>query len=186
MSESTKTRIWLDPGHGGSDPGCTAENDKITEASLVHQIASAMRQLSSETVFYGISRTEKQKPTKLARATGAHVWGAQGALVLHFNNIEDRRVNRTDMFAIGKVPPLWERKVLDLGMGLAFQVHSVTPMHYPRVWNCLKHYATFRIPTVLLEIAFLDRPVTLVYLADGGVEKLAKSIHSWVEESVQA
>lgn len=183
-----KTRIFLDPGHGGADTGCVADNGEIQEATLVLQIAEEMVRLAqtSTLVDYAISRFSWEKLPKLDRARRAKAFRADAALSLHFNAIANPLTNRTDLFSIGKVPPFFERKVLDLGMNLPFRQTSVTPFFYPRVWNCLRHYKSFSIPAVLLEIAFLDRPLTLEYLSDGGVEKIAKSLHNWVEESARS
>lgn len=174
-------KVWLDPGHGGNDPGCTADGGEVTEARLVYEISREMLKLGQGSkIDYALSRVRTERASKLARAARAHAFKAEAALVLHFNAIEDRRVNRTDLFSIGKVHPFFERAVLDLGIGIPMRHTSVTKDSQVRVWNCLQFYQTFKIPAILIEIAFLDRELTLAYLADGGVEKIAKSLHDWV------
>ncbi len=75
-------KIYLDPGHGGANPGCTAENlhEKIYTLSFALELGSALVD-DGHTVRY--SRLVDENPPFTQRAWRAN--GLDVALVIHVN-----------------------------------------------------------------------------------------------------
>ncbi|MDQ0270952.1 N-acetylmuramoyl-L-alanine amidase [Cytobacillus purgationiresistens] len=79
-------KIFIDPGHGGTDTGATGNG--LQEKALTLQIATRIRNmLMSEynNVSILMSRTEDQTVPLSARTTAANNWGANFYLSVHIN-----------------------------------------------------------------------------------------------------
>lgn len=80
-------KIFIDPGHGGNDPGATGNG--LLEKTLTLQIASLIRDiLVSEynNVEVRMSRTGDQTVSLGARTNAANSWGADFYLSVHINS----------------------------------------------------------------------------------------------------
>lgn len=79
-------KIFLDPGHGGADPGATGNG--IQEKNVTLQIASRIGSIllnEYENVEILMSRTEDQTVSLIARTNAANSWGADFFLSIHVN-----------------------------------------------------------------------------------------------------
>lgn len=79
-------KIYIDPGHGGNDPGAVANG--IKEKDVVLKIAKYTRKYLQENynnVSVKMSRTGDTFPSLSARASDANKWGADVFVSIHIN-----------------------------------------------------------------------------------------------------
>lgn len=79
-------KIFIDPGHGGSDPG--AVGNGLQEKNLTLQIALTLRDIlvnEYEGVSLLLSRTSDQTVSLAQRTDAANQWGADFYLSIHIN-----------------------------------------------------------------------------------------------------
>ncbi|MFP7470017.1 N-acetylmuramoyl-L-alanine amidase [Niallia taxi] len=78
-------KIFIDPGHGGADPG--AVGNGLQEKDLTLKIAKKIQALLKgyKNVSVKLSRTGDTYPTLTKRAVDANKWGADFFLSLHIN-----------------------------------------------------------------------------------------------------
>lgn len=80
-------KVFLDPGHGGSDPGAVANG--LKEKDLTLKIAKAAEKYLKEKyegVTVKMSRTGDSNPSLSARAKAANDWGADYFVSIHINS----------------------------------------------------------------------------------------------------
>lgn len=78
-------KIYIDPGHGGSDPG--AVGNGLQEKNITLQIALKVREYLNqyENVSVRMSRTSDKTVSLSARTKDANQWGADYYLSIHIN-----------------------------------------------------------------------------------------------------
>lgn len=79
-------KIFIDPGHGGTDPGASANG--LQEKQLTLQIALALRNIllnEYQNVTVQLSRTSDQTVSLTQRTNAANSWGADYFLSIHIN-----------------------------------------------------------------------------------------------------
>lgn len=79
-------KIFIDPGHGGSDPGSMGNG--LQEKNLTLQIATTLRDIllnEYEGVSILLSRTSDQTVSLNERTNAANNWGADYYLSIHIN-----------------------------------------------------------------------------------------------------
>jgi N-acetylmuramoyl-L-alanine amidase len=79
-------KLFIDPGHGGSDPG--ALGNGLQEKNLTLQIATTLRDIllnEYEGVSVLLSRTSDQTVSLSERTNAANTWGADYYLSIHIN-----------------------------------------------------------------------------------------------------
>lgn len=176
--------IMIDPGHGGSDPGCVAE--EFVEATLVYEVASEIRRLGGAS--YALSRVRSEDPTLTRRAYAAKCLRADAAILLHFNACSDPRAYKSELYSF-QPQKFWGTTAPDgwpLGTVHHFDLNT-RAKDFPRVANCMRPYQRWNIPAVLFEMAYLADPNTLAYLrrpsneVGNSLTYLAQCIHRWVE-----
>ncbi|WP_428908544.1 N-acetylmuramoyl-L-alanine amidase [Niallia sp. Krafla_26] len=80
-------KIFIDPGHGGSDPG--AVGNGLQEKNLTLSIATRVREIITseyENVSIQMSRTGDQTVSLISRTNAANRWGADFYLSIHINS----------------------------------------------------------------------------------------------------
>ena len=80
-------KVYIDPGHGGSDPG--AVGNGIEEKNITLQIAIQIRDIllaEYENVSVQMSRTDDQTVSLDARTNAANNWNADFFLSVHINS----------------------------------------------------------------------------------------------------
>ncbi|MFP7170752.1 N-acetylmuramoyl-L-alanine amidase [Terribacillus sp. 7520-G] len=77
-------KIYIDPGHGGKDPG--AQGNGLKEKDVVLEIAKKVRdRLVASGFEVKMSRTGDTYPTLTQRTNEANAWGADFFLSIHIN-----------------------------------------------------------------------------------------------------
>jgi len=86
LSKQGLIKIFIDPGHGGKDPG--AVGNGLLEKDLTLKIAKRVKELLAayENVEVKMSRTGDTYPTLSERARVANAWGADFFLSIHINS----------------------------------------------------------------------------------------------------
>ncbi|TDK62153.1 N-acetylmuramoyl-L-alanine amidase [Bacillus salipaludis] len=80
-------KIFVDPGHGGSDPGATGTG--LAEKDVTHKIATRIRDMLEdeyENATVKMSRTGDQTVSLEERTDMANAWGADFYLAVHINS----------------------------------------------------------------------------------------------------
>lgn len=79
-------KIFIDPGHGGSDPG--AVGNGIQEKDITLRIATMIRDMlvsEYEDVTVRMSRTSDETVSLSERSNAANAWGADYFVSVHVN-----------------------------------------------------------------------------------------------------
>ena len=79
-------KLYLDPGHGGTDPGAVANG--LREKDLTLTISKKIRDILAseyEGVTVKMSRTDDTFPSLKQRTNEANAWGANSLLSIHIN-----------------------------------------------------------------------------------------------------
>ncbi|WP_026314556.1 N-acetylmuramoyl-L-alanine amidase family protein [Heyndrickxia acidiproducens] len=80
-------KLFLDPGHGGRDPGATGNG--LKEKDITLRIARQIRTLlvnNYQNVSVKMSRTGDSYPTLVSRTNAANAWNADFFLSIHINS----------------------------------------------------------------------------------------------------
>lgn len=80
-------KLYLDPGHGGSDPG--AQGNDLNEKDVTLDIALRLRNIllnDYENVEVRMSRTSDITKSLYERTNEANSWGADFYLSIHINS----------------------------------------------------------------------------------------------------
>lgn len=93
-------KIYVDPGHGGDDPGAVGANG-LKEKTVNLRVATVLKNCLVE---YGgatvrMSRTTDKTVSLSARVTDANNWGAARFISIHHNSSSDRSVNGTETYS---------------------------------------------------------------------------------------
>jgi len=77
-------KVFLDPGHGGSDPGAVANGlkEKNLTLAIAKECASVLK---ASGVTVKMSRTGDTYPSLSARCQAANSWGADLFVSIHIN-----------------------------------------------------------------------------------------------------
>lgn len=102
-------KIFIDPGHGGSDSG--ASGNGLQEKHVTLQIALALRTIlldEYQNVSVQLSRTSDQTVSLTQRTNAANSWGADFFLSIHINAYGGLVLNRIFIRASAHLLPLTE------------------------------------------------------------------------------
>jgi len=176
-------RVFIDPGHGGLDPGATA-ND-LCEKDLVLEIASRLStQLASHGHLISMSRYTDKFLELSHRASLANDWLADVFLSIHLN--ADPDPDEPGM-PVAEGSEIWVYPKSFDGWRLATAISQRTKLSFPdRPFRGIKEarFAVLRLtrmPAVLIELAFIDNPLS-VRLKD---ERIQELIASTISEGVK-
>jgi len=93
-------KIYVDPGHGGSDPGAvgpTGLKEKDVNLRVGTVLKNCLIEYGGATVR--MSRTGDKYVSLDARANDANNWGAARFISIHHNSSSDRSVNGTETYS---------------------------------------------------------------------------------------
>ncbi len=176
-------KIFIDPGHGGSDPG--ALGNGLQEKDLTLKIAKKIQVLLKgyKNVSVKLSRTGDTYPTLTQRAVDANKWGADFFLSIHINagggtGYEDYRYSQVSASSnTGKIQSNIHDAIMKAikPYGCATRGKKAANLVVLRQTN---------MPAVLTESLFIDRPADakllkneafLNEIAQGHVDGLVKA-----------
>lgn len=147
-------KVWIDAGHGGSDPGAVANG--LVEKSMNLVIAIAMRdKLQAHGIIVGMTRTTDVDMALETRCAKANAWGANYFISIHNNAgggdgaeaIHSVKNDRSRELALAILNAIQKRTGQNLRKA------------YARPWGNTDYFAVIRetnMPAVIVEGAFLD------------------------------
>ncbi|TRZ38517.1 LysM peptidoglycan-binding domain-containing protein [Niallia circulans] len=189
------TKIFIDPGHGGSDPG--AIGNGLKEKDLTLKIAKKIQALlldGYKNVSVKLSRTGDTYPTLTQRAVDANKWGADFFLSVHINagggtGYEDFRYSKTAASsATGKHQSCIHGEIVNAIKSFGVTVRGKKAADYAVLRQT-------NMPAILTENLFIDRAADakclknekfLDAVAQGHVDGLAKTLKLEKAEPVKA
>lgn len=150
---SKKLKIFIDPGHGGHDPGAIGSKSK--EAENVLKVALALeKKLKAQDHEVKLSRRTDTYLTLAQRANLANAWGADVFMSLHDNSA----VNKT---ATGFETFIYNGSVSSNTVKLQQHVHKAIAKEIGLVDRGMKraNFAVIRLtamPALLIEYGFIS------------------------------
>lgn len=164
-------KVYIDPGHGGSDPGAVANG--LREKDLTLKIAKYTRsylQNNYKGVSVRMSRTGDTYPSLSARARDANNWGADVFVSIHIN--AGGGVGYEDFIYNGGVSSN-TRKLQD-------KLHDeLSPLFTKNRGQKRANYAVLRqtnMPAVLTECGFIDSSTDANFLKkENNLKKLGEA-----------
>jgi|SRR5690625_669933 len=163
-------KIYVDAGHGGSDPG--AVGNGIKEKDITLKIAKKVQKYLKEykNVSVKMSRTGDTYPTLAQRTNEANAWGADAFISIHINS--GGGVGYEDFIYNGNVSTKTE--------SLQNEIHNQVSKHFDT--NRGKKRANLHVcreskmPAVLTENGFIDNANDAANMKDNSfLDKVAKS-----------
>lgn len=146
-------KIFIDPGHGGKDPGTTGASGVEEKISNLALAAKVYALLSEEPSFEPrMSRTDDTFVDLDERALVANAWGADAFISIHGNSYEDPSISGTETY--------FSRPD---GMALARTIHDqlvqATGLDDRGVREQrLQVLALSEMPAILIETGYLSNP----------------------------
>jgi N-acetylmuramoyl-L-alanine amidase len=156
-------KIYLDPGHGGSDPGAVNSTHGTKEAARVLVTALELRRLLEKDTADAaggaawsvrLSRTTDVFIPLGSRSADANAWGADRFLSIH-QNAFNRTANGTETFSLANA-------------GTAAELRNLVQAEALKAWGLANRgtktagFSVLRnsaMPAVLTEMGFIDSPV---------------------------
>ena len=197
LPKRSATRILLDPGHGGRDPGCTVA--KVREKDLTLKIAIATaRILRQKGYIVAYTRSSDRSLSLAERVRIATRWKADVFISIHANHVGVSSVTGVETFCLcpRNTPSTYRgkiRKTKSPGHGynklnarLAYEVQKHVKKSTSARDRGVKHAAFFVLrempcPAVLLETGYLSNTAERVKLASSAYqEKVAAGIAAGV------
>jgi len=175
-------RVFIDPGHGGADPG--ASHGDLVEKDLVLKISQRLddhlKDLGHDTLM---TRVADSTFDLAARAEKANLWGAEIFLSIHLNADPDpdqpgmsEALGHEFWIYPGSFKGLRLAEALNKAFVFAFPA-------YPARGVKEANFAVLRLtqmPAVLLELAFIDTAIATRLRLPVVQERIAGAISSGV------
>ncbi|MCE4048007.1 N-acetylmuramoyl-L-alanine amidase [Bacillus sp. Au-Bac7] len=158
-------KIFIDPGHGGSDPG--ALGNGLQEKDLTLKIAKKIQALLKgyKNVSVKLSRTGDTYPTLTQRAVDANKWGADFFFSIHINagggtGYEDYRCSQVSASSnTGKIQNTIHDEIMKSIKGYGVTTRGKKAANYAVLRQT-------NMPALLTESLFIDRAADAKLLKD--------------------
>lgn len=160
------TKIFVDAGHGGTDPGAVGNEviEQNVNLSVALQLAQFLRNGGYEVMLYRTTPTENVLPGKSAdltnRARMANNWGADYFISIHTNSSPNPAANGFEAYVYrlgGRAQALAESIVRSFVSRLGSKDNGVRAANF----------AVLRqtdMPATLLELGYLSNPTEALNL----------------------
>lgn len=167
LAGQAQTKIYIDPGHGGSDPGAVNSSFGTQEAARVLYTGQQFRDyLDADTANSSgggswnvrMSRNSNVTVSLTARSTDANNWGAARFLSIH-QNAFNSSANGTETFSYSST-------------GTGASLRNIVQSEAIQAWNRVNrgnktaNFSVLRntnMPAILTEMAFIDAPADHPY-----------------------
>lgn len=168
------SKIYLDPGHGGSDPGATGQG--LIEKDLTLKIASFARdylQSHFNNALVRMSRTEDTAKSLTQRTNEANRWGADIYVSIHINAFNGS-ANGYEDFIYNQLSQRSEAAKLQLAIH-----EKVAPLFNTDRGKKKANFHVLRessMPAVLTENGFIDNRSDAEFLkSDNNLKKIGQA-----------
>lgn len=147
-------KIFIDPGHGGGDPGAVGPSG-LTESSVNLDVALRLGNLlneSRQTVKY--SKTTNISMSLAERARLANEWNANYFVSIHCNSAENPTANGTETFC-------YRTGITAEQLAKSVQNNLIAQIGLRDRGVKTANFAVLRLttmPAILVELAFISNP----------------------------
>lgn len=161
-------KIYIDPGHGGSDPGAVGFG--VREAAVNLIVAKLLQdELARQGHAVKMSRTEDTLKTLAVRCREANTWGADIVISIHCNAWETEAAHGTGVYIYkkgGNAEKLAKKVQPLLVSALGTRDRSITEGNLAMVRDT-------KAPAILCELAFITNKADNAKLVSAAYQKKA-------------
>ena len=160
------TKIFIDAGHGGTDPGALGNGvvEQAVNLNVARELARLLRQGGYEVMEYRTTRTENVLPNKNAdlrnRAAMANQWGADYFISIHTNSSLNPAANGFEAYVYrlnSRSEELAQSIVDSVESRLGSKDNGVRQANFAVLRRT-------RMPATLLELGYLSNPTEALNL----------------------
>ncbi len=147
-------KIFVDPGHGGTDPGASGNGLKEKDLTLAISKRIESQLKGYEGVQVKLSRTSDQTLSLKQRTDAANAWGADYLISVHINAGGGKGYE--DFIFNGKV----NNKTIDFQAVIHSEITKMIPefLNRGKKRNNLHMVRESNMPSILTESGFIDSP----------------------------
>lgn len=182
------TKIFIDPGHGGPDPGAIANGviEQHVNLNVSLELARLLREAGYDVRIYRTTPTENVLQNKNAdlrnRAEMANSWGADYFVSIHTNSSTNPSANGTEayVYRLGtSSEELAESIVNSIVSELGSKNNGVRQANFAVL-------RLTRMPAVLVELGYLTNPTEALNLNSPAWQRaVAKAIFDGIYDYVK-
>jgi len=171
--------VTVDPGHGGSDPGCGEEGSQ--EKDIVLAISMQLRQMLEETgVTVVMTRQTDEMVSLDDRAVIANNAASDLFISVHCNSFEGQARGMDCYYHKAEPAKQLAQAILDEAAALGITTREVQKNNYQVLWDT-------DMTAVLVETGFLTDPEECALLCEPDYQqKVAQAIAAAVLDALQA
>lgn len=160
------TKIFVDAGHGGTDPGAVGNGvtEQSVNLSVARRLANLLRAGGYEVMEYRTTTTENVLPGKSAdltnRARMANNWGADYFISIHTNSSPNPAANGVEAYVYrlgGRAEALSESILRSFVARLGSKNNGVRAANFAVLRQT-------NMPAVLVELGYLSNPTEALNL----------------------
>lgn len=191
--DSGKTKVILDPGHGGYDTGATYGDiyEKDIVLSISNMVGEILEENDIEVIYtrsYDISLGDDEKEDLKNRVEIANSINAEYFISFHINDYDDYTYGYEEVYGFEVWTDYNDNKSLELGEAIEENLISLDYTECRPMLDGSESLYIIResnIPSVLIEFGFMSSYNDRLYLSNKENQKLlAKSIASVILENI--
>ena len=177
--ETMATKIFIDPGHGGPDPGAVGNGvtEQAVNLNVSKELARLPQEAGYEVMLYRTTANENVLANKNAdlrnRANMANAWGADYFVSIHTNSSVNPAANGAEVYVYRLGTPAAElaQSVLDaIVRDLGSKDNGVRQANFAVLRRT-------SMPAILVELGYLSNPTEALNLNSPAWQKaVAKAI----------
>ena len=182
------TKIFVDAGHGGPDPGAIANGvtEQYVNLNVANELARLLRQGGYEVMQYRTTPTENVLPGKnddlRNRAAMANNWGADYFISIHTNSSPNPAANGFEAY-VYRLGSTAEKLAQSIVNSVVSQLGSKDNGVHQANFAVLRRT---NMPATLLELGYLTNPTEALNLNSPAWQKaIAKAIYDGIYRFVK-
>ena len=178
MVQPVRGIVTIDPGHGGSDPGCGEEYG--LEKDIVLPISMEVKRLLEQAGVTVVMTRQSDEGVSLdERAVIANEAGSDLFVSIHCNSFEGEARGMDCYYHRAEPAKQLAQAILDKAAGLGITIREVQKNNYQVLWDT-------DMTAVLVETGFVSDPAEYAQLRSGDYQKkLAQAIAGAVLDTLR-
>ena len=182
------TKIFIDPGHGGPDPGAVGNGvvEQAVNLNVANELSRLLRENGYDVMQYRTTRDENVLSNKNAdlsnRANMANNWGADYYIAIHTNSSPNPSANGFEAYVYrlgGVAEALGQSIVSSVVSKLGSKDNGVRQANFAVLRRT-------RMPATLLELGYLTNPTEALNLNSPAWQKaVARAIYDGIYNFVK-